>query len=52
MPVCPLVFNETFVFVSSKISDLEFDGLGHLVFTQVELSRYTKYYKPVEEDED
>ena len=52
MPVCPLVFNESFVFVSSKISDLKFDGLGNLVLHEMELKRYTKYYKPVEEDED
>ena len=51
MPVCPLVFNESFVFVSSKISKLSFDGLGNLCLTDVKLSGYTKYYKP-EETED
>ena len=51
MPVCPLFFNESFVFVSSKISKLSFDGLGNLCLTDVKLSGYTKYYKP-EETED
>ena len=49
MPVCPLVFNQSFVFASSKISKLDFDGLGNLVFTDVKLSGYTKFYKPEEE---
>ncbi len=50
MPVCPLVFNQTFVFAGSKISKLDFDGLGNLVLTDVKLSGYTKFYKPEEEE--
>jgi ABC-type oligopeptide transport system substrate-binding subunit len=49
MPVCPLVFNESFVFTGSKISKLEFDGLGNLVFTDVKLGSYKKFLKPEEE---
>lgn len=51
MPVCPIVFNQSFVFVGSKISKLSFDGLGNLVLTNVKLSGYTKYYKPEETEE-
>ena len=48
MPVCPLVFNQTFVFKSSKIAKLRFDGLGHFSFTKVKLRGYRKYFKPEE----
>ena len=51
MPVCPLVFNESFVFTSSKISKIEFDGFGKLVLTDAKLRGYTKYYKPEEEED-
>ena len=51
MPVCPLVFNESFVFEGSKISNLDFNGLGNLDFTDVKLSGYKNYFKP-DEDED
>ena len=50
MPVCPIMFNQSFVFVGSKISKLEFNGLGNVVLTDVKLSGYTKYYKPEEDD--
>ena len=49
MPVCPLVFNESFVFTGSKISKLQFDGLGNIVFTDVKLGSYKKFLKPEEE---
>lgn len=52
MPVCPLVFNQTFVFTGSKISKLKFDAFGHFVLTDVKLRGYTKYYKPVEKEEE
>ena len=51
MPVCPLVFNQSFVFTGSKISKVKFDGLGHLILTDAKLSNYKKYFKP-EETED
>ena len=50
MPVCPLVFNQTFVFSGSKISKLSFNGFGNLILTNVKLSGYTKYYKPEDEE--
>lgn len=49
MPVCPILFNQSFVFDSSKISKLKYDGLGNLVFTDVKLGGYKKYLKPEEE---
>ena len=51
MPVCPLVFNQSFVFVSSKISKFKFDGLGNLNLTNVKLRGYKKYFKPEETEE-
>ena len=51
MPVCPLVFNQSFVFTGSKISKLDFNAFGNLDFTDVKLAGYTKYYKPAEEEE-
>ena len=48
MPVCPLVFNQSFVFTGSKISKLKFDALGNLKLADVKLSGYKKYYKPEE----
>ena len=51
MPVCPLVFNQSFVFTGSKISKVKFDGLGHLTLTNAKLRSYKKYFKP-EETED
>ena len=51
MPVCPLVFNQSFVFTGSKISKLDFNGFGNLVLTDVKLSGYTKYYKPADDEE-
>ena len=51
MPVCPLVFNQSFVFTGSKISKVKFDGLGNLNLTNAKLSGYTKYYKPEETEE-
>ena len=51
MPVCPLVFNQNFVFTGSKISKVKFNGLGNLNLTNAKLSSYTKYYKPEETEE-
>lgn len=52
MPVCPLVFNQTFEFESSKIRKLRFDGLGNIIMTNVKLKDYDEYLKPEEEDEE
>ena len=51
MPVCPLVFNQSFVFTGSKVSKVRFDVLGNLNLTDAKLRGYKKYFKP-EKDED
>lgn len=51
MPVCPIIFNESFVFTGSKISKLKLDGLGNIDLTNVKLSGYRKYFKPEEDEE-
>ena len=50
MPVCPLVFNQSFVFTASGISKVRFDKLGNLNLTATKLSGYKKYLKPEEEE--
>ena len=52
MPVCPLVFNQSFVFTGFKVSKVRFDTLGNLDLTATKLMGYKKHYKPVEEDEE
>ena len=49
MPVCPLVFNQNFVFSGSKVSKIRFDGFGNLVLTDLKLRGYKNYLKPEEE---
>ena len=51
MPICPLVFNQSFVFTGSKVSKVRFDVLGNLNLTDAKLRGYKKYFKP-EENED
>ena len=48
MPVCPLIFNQNFVFESSKVSGIDFNGFGNLVFTDLKLSGYKKYFRTEE----
>ncbi len=50
MPVCPLIFNQSFVFEASGISHIKVDGYGHFSFTDVSLRNYKKYLKPDDED--
>lgn len=50
-PVCPLVFNQNFIFASKKISKVKVDGLGNFVFTDTKLKGYKNYYKPEETEE-
>ena len=50
MPVCPLVFNQSFVFTGSKISKLSFNAFGNFSLTDVKLAGYTKFYKPEDEE--
>lgn len=51
MPVCPLVFNQSFIFTGSKVSKVQLDVLGNLNLTDAKLRGYKKYFKP-EENED
>lgn len=51
MPVCPLVFNQSFIFTGSKVSKVQLDVLGNLNLTNAKLRGYKKYFKP-EENED
>ena len=46
MPVCPLVFNQSFVFTGSKVSKVRLDVLGNLNLTDAKLRGYKKYFKP------
>lgn len=50
MPVCPLVFNQSFAFVGSKIAKFKYDGHGNFILTNVKLRGYRKYLKPEDED--
>ena len=42
-PVIPVVFNQSFAFVSGELSDVEIDGFGNFVLTQAELKNYHNY---------
>ena len=46
--VVPVVYNQTFAFVSSELSGLTVDGFGNFVFTKVSQKNY-KYYLPRED---
>ena len=50
-PVCPLVFNQSFIFEGKKISKVKFDGLGNFSLTNAKLKGYKNYYKPEETEE-
>ncbi len=50
MPVCPIIFNQRFVFESSRISGIEVDAFGNFSFTDVSLRGYRKFFKNKEED--
>ena len=41
--VCPILFNQSFAFVSEELRDVETDGLGNFVFTEADLKDYEKY---------
>ncbi len=43
-PVMPIYYNQNFYYSSNELSDIEFDGFGHVVFTEVSLKDYEKYY--------
>ena len=41
--VCPIIFNESFAFVSSELRDVEVDGLGNFNLTEADLKNYEDY---------
>jgi ABC-type transport system substrate-binding protein len=41
--VVPLVFNQSFAFVSSELSGVTYNGLGNFVFTRVSQKNYREY---------
>ena len=43
MPVCPILFNESFAFVSAELSKVDFDDFGNVIFTKVEQKNYKSY---------
>lgn len=43
MPVCPIIFNETYGIASSELKKVSADGFGNLVFTDAKLKNYKNY---------
>ena len=41
--IVPLVFNQTFTFQHKHISNVEFDGFGNIVLTDMKQKKYEKY---------
>ncbi len=48
-PVAPIIYNQNFAFVGSKLKNVEIDGFGHFVFKEANLKNYEAYL-PKEED--
>ena len=48
-PIVPILFNQSFAFVSKKLSNVALDGFGIFDFTKTKLSGYRKYL-PKEEN--
>ena len=42
-PVAPLIFNQSFAFISRELKSVSFDGFGNFVFTKAEQKNYHKY---------
>lgn len=42
-PIIPVVFNQSFAFVSYELKNVELDGFGHFVLTEAELKNYQDY---------
>lgn len=47
--IVPVVYNQSFAYISEDISELEVDGLGNFVLTKLELEDYQKYFEKEEE---
>ena len=48
-PIVPVVFNQSFAFISSELSEITFDAFGNVVFSKANLNNYHDYL-PKEED--
>lgn len=42
-PIIPIMYNQSFSFVSGDLSGVKFDGFGNFVFTKVSQKNYEKY---------
>ncbi|MBR7116368.1 MAG: hypothetical protein IKC87_01505 [Clostridia bacterium] len=43
MPVMPIMFNQSFAFISSELSGVKYDSFGNVIFTKVEQKNYKDY---------
>lgn len=48
-PIIPILYNESFAFVSDELSDISVDGFGNFVLTKVEQDNYQDYLPEEEE---
>ena len=42
-PIIPIMYNQSFSFVSGDLSGVKFDGFGNFVFTKASQKNYEKY---------
>lgn len=47
-PIVPVVFNQSFAFVSKELKKVSFDGFGNITFTAAKLKNYADYIKEEE----
>lgn len=52
LPVCPILFNQTFVMSGSELSGLNIDGLGNVSYTWATLANYHDYLVDTGDDEE
>ncbi len=43
--IVPVLFNQSFAFVSDELDDVTVDGLGHFILTEADLNNYQEYNK-------
>ena len=44
-PIVPVVFNQSFAFISAELSDVTADAYGNFILTEAELKNYKNYIK-------
>ena len=42
-PICPIIFNQSFIYVSGEVSGVTVDGTGHFVYTKAQQKNYEQY---------